>query len=166
MTRLSQHAIERGRERLKLKAKSLTRLSQHAFDRGLAPSAFRGSFRRFLDGCAMRARCTVRVHGEHVYIFSVEHEPKLITVMPVPPRHRRLIRRLSQLRKQEAAMEDGQGHEGAVEEHTAAKTDAAHTDSPDPAAADGAHSDKAPIDQADGAGDAAAGTDGEQGKAE
>ncbi len=97
--RLTQHAGERGKQRLHLPVKAMVRLATHAYDRGAQPADFVGSFRRFLDSCALKARCQVRVHGEYVYIFDMA-DAKLITVIPVPSRFRALLRRIKAREKE------------------------------------------------------------------
>jgi|SRR6185436_3442591 len=95
MTRVTQHGHERGRERLGLKPKSMSRVASRAYEQGKAPAAFAGTFRRWLDGLAMKdGGAHVRIYGEQVWIFSTGLDPRLITVMQLSGKFRALLRRL------------------------------------------------------------------------
>lgn len=92
--RVTQHACERGRQRLNLRPKAMVRLASHAFNRGHSPGDYAGRFRSFLEAQQRRTACAIRVHGEHLYIFSGDEAPVLITVTVIPSRYRRSRRRL------------------------------------------------------------------------
>lgn len=92
---ITRHAIERGRERLRLSAHAISNLADRAYERGQQPSAFAGSFRRYLDGQSIKGGAHVRVYGEQVYVFNADTRA-LITVFQVPNQFRRLLRRQRQ----------------------------------------------------------------------
>lgn len=92
ITRLTDHAIERGKERLGLCEKALQRTADRAFEYGVPVPETRGALRRYLDrqGMLHEKGNNTRVHAEHVFIFQGN---VLITVLYLPNHLRRAARR-------------------------------------------------------------------------
>lgn len=88
-TVVTDHAEERVRKRLGLNRKAVDRQAQAALEKGARPSQFSGSFRRYLDGVALKERKAnnLRVHAGSLYLFA---DAVLITCWPVPPKYRKV----------------------------------------------------------------------------
>ena len=91
-TILTDHAIERGKERLGLCEKALQRTADRAFADGVAVPETAGKLRRYLDrqGMLHSKGNNTRVHAEHVFVFQ---DNVLITILYLPNDLRRAARR-------------------------------------------------------------------------
>ena len=92
--KITEHAYDRGKERLGLSKKSLKRMSEKAFDDGLTVDEMNGSlYKYFMDKLEYLAyeNTFYRVYGEMIFVFTVGQDiffgdthPLLVTVMYVP----------------------------------------------------------------------------------
>lgn len=152
--RLTQHGKQRGKERMGLNIGPMTKLATRALERGYPPASFGGSFRRYLDGRAMYGGrgAAIRVYGEQVYIFSGHDLTSLVTVHLLPPKYRRLLRRLRETKP----LEGQHMHEGAIEHDPHEEHEIARMEGEGGPVA-GPDGDDRPIDQNDPKPDAGAG---------
>lgn len=92
--RLTDHARERGKERLGLSGDALQTTCQRAFDRGITQQETRGSLRRWIDGQGMRHQRgnNLRIHGRHVFVFQ---DAVLVTILHLPHEHERQVAKLA-----------------------------------------------------------------------
>jgi hypothetical protein len=105
--RISQHAFERGEQRLNLRPESLIRLAQSAMDTGLQHADARGSFKRYLDKLFLSEgkANNLRVYGDVLFLF---HNEVLVTVFAVPREYRATV---AKLRAREGVKDsNGDGH--------------------------------------------------------
>ena len=89
---VSRHGERRARERAGVPKKAVERMAQRALTEGIGYSEATGGLKRYLywlykkyDGNGNN----IRVYGDKVYIF---HDAILITVLNVPPEHRKAAR--------------------------------------------------------------------------
>ena len=86
---VTRHGNRRSRERLGIPKKAADRAAKKALDKGLKHKDVNGSLRRYMDYLYLRggrAANNMRLYGDHIYIF---HDETLITVLNVPPEHRK-----------------------------------------------------------------------------
>lgn len=87
---VTEHAFDRGKERLGLSRSAMERQASRVFEVGRKPRDFKGRFRRYLDGLQITHRSNgIRVHGETVFVFD---DTRLVTVFRVPNEIKRGIR--------------------------------------------------------------------------
>lgn len=91
---LTQHAIDRGNERLNIGTSSMAKMAQRALDSGYRQGDVSGRFKRYLDGLYFKNRTAngLRVYGENVYVFSGS---TLVTVFPLPHEFRAIVAKLN-----------------------------------------------------------------------
>lgn len=82
---ITDHAFERGKQRLSLSKLSLERAAGRAYRTGITVATCKGQLHKYLKSM-QRDTATARIHGEVVFIFI---ENKLITVYQVPNELRR-----------------------------------------------------------------------------
>jgi hypothetical protein len=82
---LTDHAVERAKERLGLKRSPLLKAATRAWVEGLKAAEARGQLRRWMDGESMKGG-HVRLWEHHLYVFKGRN---LITILTVPPHLRR-----------------------------------------------------------------------------
>lgn len=87
---VTEHAYERGKERLSLSKGSLDKLAEKAFLEGIAYSDVTGSLRRYIDKkrWSVKGDRLLKIYGEVLYIFS-KRNSVLITVYQIPLEFRR-----------------------------------------------------------------------------
>jgi len=80
---LTQHAIERCKERLNLNERSLSRLAQKALKTGKRHSECKGRLKKYLDKLWLEYKVcnNIRINGEILFLFK---DDKLITLYQVP----------------------------------------------------------------------------------
>jgi hypothetical protein len=88
--KMTEHAIERGKERLGLNERALHRLARRVLASGLRAAEVTGRARRMLDAMGIAHHTTPVVYGEHVFVFA---ETTLVTVIHVPPKFRAAFRK-------------------------------------------------------------------------
>lgn len=90
---LTDHAIERGWERLRLRRDPLERLAQRAHDEGTAHADTMGRLKRYVDALYFKRRTAnnIRIYGHNVFLFNGQ---LLVTVHPLPNDLRKLADRL------------------------------------------------------------------------
>lgn len=89
MARVTSHAGDRIRERIKLPKRATDRTALLALERGLPVECFTGTMRKYLDKVTRTTnhqgkQAIIRIHANNVYIFSEGDPPILITMWPVP----------------------------------------------------------------------------------
>ena len=87
--RVTKHGNRRSRERMGIPKKAVDRNAQIALEKGIRHRDATGKLKRYMDYLYMRGGCeanNMRVYGDHIYIFRDE---TLITVLNVPPEHRK-----------------------------------------------------------------------------
>ena len=87
--RITKHGSDRTRERIGIPKKAVDRAAAIAFEKGLKHSDTCGGLKRYLDYLYFRGdgeANNMRVYGDHIYMF---HDTTLITVLSVPPEHRK-----------------------------------------------------------------------------
>jgi hypothetical protein len=93
----TDHAARRARQRLHWNRAALVRMLERIVYTGLSREDCTGALARFL-GQKLRepGLLTVRVYGEHLFLFARHDEGRtlnLLTVYPLPPEHRAAARR-------------------------------------------------------------------------
>lgn len=80
---LTQHAIERARERAGWTVDALQKMADRALEEGMTHAEARGQLKRYLDALYLRhgTANNLRIHGLFVFVF---HASTLITFMHVP----------------------------------------------------------------------------------
>lgn len=98
---VTQHAHQRGRERLGLGRAALERTAEIALGEGFKHSDARGKLKRWIDRIyfAQRSANNVRIHGEQLFLFAGS---TLVTVFPVPAEFHRVLKKMREQRAQEA----------------------------------------------------------------
>lgn len=82
MIRITQHAFDRAKERLKLNNEAFKRLTAMAFCFGIQKEETRGKLRKYVDErCFEHPHNDIRIYGENIFIFK---EDALITVFQIP----------------------------------------------------------------------------------
>ncbi len=91
---LTEHARERGKERLGLSGDALQRTCERAFEDGIPQQETRGSLRRWIDhqGSIHRKGNNLRLWGNHVFVFE---NKALITILHLPHSFEAQVRKLS-----------------------------------------------------------------------
>ena len=84
---LSDHGTRRGKERAGLDRRALERTAGRALSEGLDPQETSGSLRRYLDKLSAVHRKTLRVLGNHIFVFGSRRV--LVTVLELPHEFRR-----------------------------------------------------------------------------
>jgi len=85
---LTNHAEERGDQRLGLNHKGLEHLAQHALEKGISASMVKGKMKKYFDFLYLshnNVANNIRIFGEFVYIFKGEI---LITIINLPNEHK------------------------------------------------------------------------------
>lgn len=89
--KITEHAYERGKERLSLKHDSLDRLAETAYHTGLKHSETKGKLRKYIDKLwfTNQTANNIKIYGENIFIFS---KNLLITVYQLPNDLRKYIK--------------------------------------------------------------------------
>lgn len=86
---LTDHSIERARERLSLGKDSLLRLAERAFTSGAKRQDFGGRIAKYLK----RFDKDIRIYGDVIYVFvTYKKEPSLVTVYQLPYEFRKYLK--------------------------------------------------------------------------
>jgi hypothetical protein len=99
---LTDHAIQRAKERLGLPLKQLVKTAQIAFDRGLKHDECKGSLHKYvLKMIAPHGYGhDIRIHNRHLWVFVMhvkkldgvkQNQRRLITIYPMPRNLHKLI---------------------------------------------------------------------------
>ena len=90
---VTEHAIQRGKQRLGLSKKAMQRHSEKALLYGFRHGDFKGYFKVYLDYLYFHSKAAnnIRIYGLNVFLFVNE---KLITVFPVPAKHRKYVQKV------------------------------------------------------------------------
>ena len=86
---VTRHGKKRSRERVGIPKRAVDKNAKTALEKGLRYEDTAGALRRYLDYLYWRgngAANNMRIYGNHVYLF---HGEVLITVLNVPPEHRK-----------------------------------------------------------------------------
>ena len=85
---ITDHALNRARERLRWNADTIARMAEKALNDGVAHADTRGRLNRYLSMLYLSHRTgnNTRIYGEHIYVF---HDNLLITVLNLPHRLKR-----------------------------------------------------------------------------
>lgn len=88
---LTQHAIDRSKERLNLNKQSLSRLAEKALKTGKKYSECKGKLRKYLDKLWLNHKTcnNPRIRGEVLFLFKGN---KLITLYQIPLELRKWIK--------------------------------------------------------------------------
>jgi len=88
---LTQHAIERSKERLNLNERSLLRLAKKALETGKKHSECKGRLRKYLDKLWLEYKIcnNPRISGEVLFLFR---DDRLITLYQIPLELRKWIK--------------------------------------------------------------------------
>jgi hypothetical protein len=86
--KLTEHSLQRARERLKLKPTALKVVANRAWEKGYTPEKFAGRFKKYLN----TLKATVKIYGEVIYLFDNSKNPTLVTVLWVPNEFKRYLR--------------------------------------------------------------------------
>jgi len=80
---LTQHAIERSKERLNLNEVSLQRLAEKALQQGKTHSECKGQLRKYINKVYLQYKTAnnIRISGEIIFFFVGD---KLITLYQIP----------------------------------------------------------------------------------
>ena len=89
----TKHAAKRTKERVGLSKKLADKNAQKALECGIKHSEVKGSLSRYLDGIYLSNRRpnNMRIYQHNVYLFR---DATLITILPLPPKYRRLADQL------------------------------------------------------------------------
>lgn len=106
---LTDHAIQRGRERLGLTEPALQRQADRASEDGWIWTRTTGSLRRYLESGMIQHHKGngTRIYGQHIYVI---HDDALITILDLPHEYRQAVAkwRSRQPKKAPAAKEPKQ----------------------------------------------------------
>lgn len=86
--KLTQHGYERMAERMNLIPSSSRKMAKRALETGFKICDATGPLNRYLEDHASASSEPI-VHGEFVYIFSLQSKPSLITVLNLPNEHKK-----------------------------------------------------------------------------
>lgn len=91
MVHVTEHAFEKGKERLSLNKKSLEKLANLAFDKGLKHSDMKAYLKKYIDKMYFRNKSAnnIRVYGEVLFIFV---EDRLVTLYQLPQNLKKYIK--------------------------------------------------------------------------
>lgn len=97
---LTEHAKDRGKERLGLAKAALLRTAEIALRDGFKHRELSGPLRRYVDGLYLKRGTAnnIRIHGEQVFVFDGD---KLITVHPAPQHLRPHLAKLRRHREED-----------------------------------------------------------------
>lgn len=93
MAKLTEHGEKRLHERCGVPKRGALRAAERALERGMSINEASGGLRRYLDYLMLRGDCranNIKVYGGFVWLFR---EKVLITVLNVPPEHRKQAKR-------------------------------------------------------------------------
>ena len=99
--RISNHAEDRLKERCGLPKKAIERSVLKAFTDGITHCEVKGRLRKYIDWLCMgghEVTPTVRLYGNHVYLFGRENS--LITVLPLPTEHKSAVVKILRRKKE------------------------------------------------------------------
>lgn len=89
---ITEHAYDRGKERLSLTSEALEKLAERAWEHGLRHKQAKGRFKKYL-GTLFADGLTPVVYGEVIYMFTIYRKaPSLVTVWQMPYEFRKYIR--------------------------------------------------------------------------
>jgi len=86
--KLSEHAIDRARERFKWNRSALERMTAKALAEGVGSGDFSGSLKRYLDKLQIQHRHRDVILGDVIFVFGNE---TLITVLNLPKEFRNAV---------------------------------------------------------------------------
>lgn len=91
MVHLTDHSVEKAKERLNINRKSLQRIADKAFEHGLTHSEVKGSLSRYMDRLWFRGSKAgnMRIFGEHIFLFAGN---ALITIFEIPNKYKNYVR--------------------------------------------------------------------------
>lgn len=97
---VTNHASDRTRERVGLPKRCSEKNAQRAWENGIKHSETSGRLRKYLDylACNHGYHQDARIYSGYVYIFKGE---SLITVIPLPPEHRKAAEAIAKKKKVE-----------------------------------------------------------------
>lgn len=83
MIHVTEHAYEKGKERLSLNKKSLEKLAIKAFEKGLKHADMKAYLKKYIDKVYLRNRTAnnIRIYGEVLFIFT---DDRLVTLYQIP----------------------------------------------------------------------------------
>jgi hypothetical protein len=97
-TRVTNHAVERGRERFGMKASTVARMAEIALGKGFDPSTATGHLGRYASRkLKPHPGAFLRIYAEVVFVFGAGNA--LITFWPLPKEHRAVVAKLRGVRK-------------------------------------------------------------------
>jgi hypothetical protein len=95
MSKITNHAESRGKDRMGLNKKAIKRIAEKSLTKGLKHSDFKGSFKRYLDGIYLRhgTANNMRIFNNEVFIFK---EDILITILDIPYKYHKVIEQVKE----------------------------------------------------------------------
>jgi hypothetical protein len=86
---ITEHAYDRGRERLSFTKNALDKLASKAWESGMRRSQAGGRLRKHLK----EIKGNIRIYGDNLYIFTTyRRQPSLVTVYQLPQEYRKYVR--------------------------------------------------------------------------
>lgn len=90
--KLTEHAIDRGRERLSLTSDALEKLAVRAWESGIRHKAAKGRLKKYL-GTLFKDGLTPVVYGEVIFMFTRDRRaPSLVTLWQIPNEFKKYLR--------------------------------------------------------------------------
>lgn len=104
MVKVTEHAIQRSKERCGLNKKAAERMAEVAWEKGLTHAECTGKLKKYVTALYFvnKVANRIRIYGEKVYVFG---DTKLITILPLPNEYKKLANIL------EAKKKEGQSNE-------------------------------------------------------
>lgn len=97
-SRVTHHAVERGRERFGMKPSTVARMAEIALEKGLDPATASGHLGRYASRkLKPHPGAFLRIYAEVVFVFGAGNA--LITFWPLPKEHRGTVAKLRGVRK-------------------------------------------------------------------
>jgi hypothetical protein len=91
MIDLTEHSLERAKERMSWNADVLLKMATKAFESGHKPKELRAALKRFIDAKAIQHRSTAYIYGEVAYFFK---HNRLITLFEIPNDLKKCLKKL------------------------------------------------------------------------
>ena len=97
MSKITQTAVQRTKDRLGLSKRLAEKTAQKALDSGIKHAEAKGSLKRYFDYLYLSHGNgnNIRVYNHNVYIF---HEKTLITILPLPRKYHAVADKLQKRR--------------------------------------------------------------------
>lgn len=88
---LTEHAVLRAKQRLKINRNSLRRLSEKAYTKGIKHADTKGTLNKYITSVwAKKKNCNnIRIFGEHLFLFS---DNVLVTLYIMPSELKRFVK--------------------------------------------------------------------------